>query len=537
MPSNARSKMRLQPGARGEAFQTDIPGYRNQGERRNRTNNHLGTSDHDVLNIKYDMDRRLPVLFRHGYAVGYNQLVATKGRVMGIDPYMNQLDFDTHKALNVLTLANGGCIVKLRDSDKKQWEPVNGQYKESEAGEKIYVSSLSTADTSNITVDPKTGKLVVNGVVTDEYRPANKPAGILERNEYTRDDNALNGMQPGAVLTDAMIELPYFMEREKAEENPWGSVYGHILPGDLLKSDPNGRLCVSPLSRPDLVAAMSIAEYEIERQQVVGQVYEVSKDLVPAGAAKYAEWALSDRMRFDQFNPDMWRGNNRHGEDINENSPYRAHGGGAINSSTDMTGNDPFNPTGYGTDNTLTEHDMHMLASTARRSDIRMGMEFNLEQGIPGLTDGYNAVVRPFGPENIGSLRKAASVSAYVPINFKTSEVNIAKGTLELAVTTKEKHDLVDADFTPITAEGQNLKPFIDTAALDSACLTVSYMNELQGFLQITVSDPAAFQASALDNNKILHVYARYKKRGLAGVPTFMDWDGCCGFASILLQK
>ena len=62
-------------------------------------------------------------------------------------------------------------------------------------------------------------------------------------------------------------------------------------------------------------------------------------------------------------------------------------------------------------------------------------------------------------------------------------------------------------------------------------------MEEKQGFLVLTVSDPVAFHSSALISDQVLNVYVKYNKRGLAGVPTFMDWDGCEGFASILLQK
>ena len=32
-------------------------------------------------------------------------------------------------------------------------------------------------------------------------------------------------------------------------------------------------------------------------------------------------------------------------------------------------------------------------------------------------------------------------------------------------------------------------------------------------------------------------VNVSYVKRGMAGVPTYLDWDGCQGVASILLQK
>lgn len=535
-PTNRNGKFRLQPGARGEAFQADLPGFRGQGERRNRTNNHLGLSQHDTPNIKYDMDRRLPVLFRQTFAMGYNQLVATKGRIMAIDPYMNQLDFDTHKSLNVLTLANGGNLVKLRE-DGKQWEPASNAYKKSASGEDIYMSGVTDMATLKATIDDKTGKVAIEGKVRDDYRLGNIPAGMLLGNEYTRDDNAFNGMQPGAILTDSMAELPFFLLKEKAELNPWGSAYGNIAAGDLLKPDENGRLCVSPLSRPDLLVDMTLAQYEAERQQVVGQVYEVSRDLVPAGAAKYAEWALEDRMNYEGFNPYMWRINNRRGEDLNEDSPYKANGGGAVNQNRSFNGEDPFEPTGYGYDTTMTQHDLHMLASTVRRNDNRLGLEYQLEQGIPGLTDGYNAFTRKFPIENCGFLRKAQDVNSYIPINFKLSELGIEKGTLELAVTTKQKNELTDADFTSVTVSGQTLKPYIKDATLDSACLTVVYMEEKQGFFQIKVTDATAFHQSKLTPNMTLNVYARFSKRGLAGVPTFMDWDGCCGFISVLLQK
>ena len=158
----------LQPGARGEIFQSDIPGYRNQGDRVNRTNFTLGTCEHDVPNIKYELDRRLPVLFRFGYAHGYNQITLPKGRVVAIDKNLNQVDFDTKKAYNVLTLATGGNVVKLA-ADKKTWEAVT-----------------DPTEVAKVTVDTVTGKAKYDGVVTDEYRLANTPVGVIQRNEWTR---------------------------------------------------------------------------------------------------------------------------------------------------------------------------------------------------------------------------------------------------------------------------------------------------------------------------------------------------------------
>ena len=355
---------------------------------------------------------------------------------------------------------------------------------------------------------------------------------MIQRNEYTRDDDAFNGMQPGAVLTDMMVELPLFAIKEKAEQNPWGSVYGNILPGDLLKSDENGRLVVSPLSRPEILAKLSAQQIEVERQQIVAQVYEVSRDLLPAGAAKYAQWALSDRMNFDQFNPFLWRGNGRRGEDINEKSPYSIGTGGAVSGTKNYAGEDPLTA-GYGYDQTLTQNDLHMLASTARKSDLRLGLEYQTENGIPGLTDGYNAVSRKFGPETLGEIKKASSEGAYVDMFYKLSQVNAEKGSIEIAVTTKTINELKDADLVKVAAAGQGIKPFIGSASAATEELRVKYMDELQGFIVLEVADKAAFHKESFTTP--LNVYARYNKRGLAGVPTFMDWDGCMGSVSVLL--
>lgn len=544
-PHTFTSKETLQPGARGETFKTDLPGYRGGEDRINRTNMKLAASQHDVPNIKWEMDSRLPVLFRYGYAYGYNQLVMPKGRIVAADPNMNQLDFDTHKSLNVLTLANGGKNVKLR-ADGKQWEVTD----------------------ETVSVDPNTGMAAINGVATPDVRLANKPLGVIQRNEYTRDNDAYNGMQPGAVLTDAMIELPLFLDKAKAEANPWGSIYGNVLPGDLVKADENGRLIPSPLNSE---AAMleagldSAAKIELERQQVVGQVYAVERDLLPAGAARYAQWALSDRMNFDQFNPEMFRSNNRRGEDINENSPYRANGGGAVNGSTAATpGVDPFDPQGYPYDQTMSEHDLHMLASSARRADNRYGLAHQLENGIPGLTDGYNAVIRRHRPEVCGQINMAASANAYVEMFMKLSEVNIAFGEKEsadnqpmVALTTKDKSEVVKEDFTALKA-GQKLNIVIakDGAVtlveegttpeaediIGAELIKVKYFDALQGFFVLEAVDKAALHAFFVDNagileKKAINVIAQFSKRGLSGVPTFMDWDGCQGSCSILLQK
>jgi hypothetical protein len=564
-PSKFNGQDRLQSGARGELFQVDLPGYRDQGDRVNRTQNKLATNEHDVPNVKYEFDRRLPVLFRYGFAYGYNQIVVPKGRLVSADPYMDLVDFDMKHAHNTLTLANGGAPVRIRkvtdtyrnDSGdatslvsaarqgaavldftvNKDWTPLIGQ---TAAYTKVSyrpfqtegpMAQLMAQDAPGAgmyyAIDENTGRIAIfQGLasvhnqanhggnvlvsIADDLRPGNIPVGVIQRNEYTRDDDAYNGIMPGAVLTDAMVELPWFAYKDKAEQNPWGSAYGGLFPGALVKSDENGRFVVSPLSFPEVeVSTMGIQEYELERQQVVGQVYSVDNSLVPEGAAKWATWALSDRLNFEGFNPDLYRQNNRTGEDSIGRSPYNS------------VGQYP----GHPYDRTIGENDLHMLASTARNYSNRMNQEYQFDNlGIPGLTDGFNAVVREYQPETAGHINYAGGVD-YVDMFFRTAEVNIEPNSLQVS--------LGDAAFAPCT-EGAMLT---STVGVDTdSFIKVKYANELQGVVVLEVADKAKADTFLQAHNG-LKVRFKYSKRGLSGVPTFLDWDGCVGSVKVLLTK
>lgn len=541
-PNTFVGQDRLQPGARGEAFQVDIPGYRDGADRINRTQNKLNTNAHDVPNIKYSFDDRLPVLFKYGYAFGYNQIVVPKGRIVAVDPYMDLVDFDMKKAHNTLTLANGGMPVKVRTQGEayiahaadglvsgagvtmpglgKEWMPVAGYaaaYPESKVCRPFKTTGAKAQlTTAGLVVDAKgTGRITQDGVKTT-VRPGNSPIGIMQRNEYTRDDDAFNGIMPGAILTDAMVEMPWFLFKDKAEGNPWGSAYGGLFPGSLVKSDENGRFIVSPLSFEEVVATMTIAEYEAERQQVIGQVYSVSQELLPEGAAKYAQWAISDILNFEGFNPALYRQNNRRGEDAISNSPYKSEG----------------EYPGYPYDPAYMDSDLHMLSSYRGTYDQRMQHEFRFDHGIPGLTDGYNAVSTPIEDKQVGvfgnPVVNGEGPAEYTDMYFRTRIENVEQGSLQIKVG--------EAAYAPCTA-GAALT--VTSGLQTSDFLRVKYVNELQGIVVLEVADKAKADAffAAIDGKTTVAVSLKYNKRGMAGVPTFMDWDGCIGSVKILLQK
>ena len=542
-PRDYSTNERLQPGARGQIFNPDLPGYRDGADRVNRTNNFMNVSQHDVPNIKYLFDYRLPTLFKHGFAHGFNQIVIPTGRIVATDPNMDLVDFESQKQFNTVTLANGGVPVRLREvGDKypafgsnpdkaivsaaaqgkqllhvgKEWTPVaggvEGTYSDvcfrgfAKVDSNAKVEFEAPADQlaeAGFEVDVQTGLVAKDGQTVKHVRVGNHPIGMLERNEYTRDDDAFNGIMPGPFLTDAMVELPWFAYKDKAEGNLWGSAYGALFPGARVKSDENGRLTLSPLSFPKIVATMSIAEYELERQQEIGQVYSVNHELVPEGAAKWATWALEDRLKSDEFNPAVYAKTNRHGEDAVNTSPFNSEG----------------KYPGYPYDKNYLNHDLHMLASTSLLGtyDPRMNPEYQYSDlGIPGLTDGYNAVKRQKPDFKAGTIHYAGG-KEYSDMFFRNLDVNV--------------EDL------QISIDGEAKVPCTQGALLNNGAFVIKYANAEQGYVVIGVADKAKADALLEGKKEGVDVVLSYAKRGMAGVPTFMDWDGCIGSVKILLNK
>lgn len=545
----------LQPGGHGNTFVENLPGYRSDEARINRTNNRLTMTDHDVPAIKYDFDDRMPVLFRYGFAYGYNQIVVPKGRIVAVDPNMSTVDFETKVPHNVLTLANGGVPVRLRKTtDKyktvvttaaetgkslelvsnegsnqtvanveKDWCPLIGMddaytakfYKPFGTGTSGAFQSPATMLTAKgYAVNATTGRVEKGGVVANDVRVGNVPIGMIERNEYTRDIDAYNGIMPGPIRTDALVEMPWFAYKDKAENNLWGSVYGMLLPGDLVKSDENGRITASPLNDPALVAAMSIGEYEAERRQVIGEVYATSKALLPEGSAKWATWALADRLNYEEFNPTVYRDTNRRNEDSINNSPHNS------------TGEYP----GYPFDKAFNDNNLHMLGANLRNGnyDPRMDAEWQYsELGIPGLTDGYNAVVQEMPAMKAGEIHLHTNGVDYIEEYFRLHHVNVVADTLQIKVVDGAGN--IVTDFTNC-AEG---------ATLAGGALKVTFVNALMGIVKLEVvkSNDGTYALDTTLADGPVSIYFKYSKRGLAGVPTWMDWDGCVGSVHVLLTK
>lgn len=473
-PYSYNGKEILQPGARGEKFiNNGIPGHRNDDPRINRTNTTLNLNHHDVPNIKYALDPRLKREFRYGWAYGYNQIVIPKGRLVAVDPHLVVMDTDTKHYHNALTLANGGKDVDF-NAELGKWE---------EAAAAFEINVKTGMDTNK----PAT------------RRPANMPIGILERNEYTRDQDAYNGIMPGPIRTDAMAELPWFAAKDKAEENPWGSAYGDLKPGDLIKSDENGRFVKSPLSDDSAMESMTVAEYEKERQQLVGTVYATDKSLLPEGAARFAQWALDDRRNFNDFNPYVWPNSNRAGEDFVNNPPTAYQ--------SDYT------YPGYPYDKNYMSHDLHMLASSRNGMyDPRFDLAHRLDQGVPGLLDGYNAVEQTYGEKDGKPTITIANIVENTELTGHEFIFRLPDTNLESAKIAIGEEEAVSI------AVGAKIGKF-----------EVSYADMHKGMFALVQKEAGSKEEKPVN--------VSYVKRGMAGVPTNLDWDGCQGTVKILLQK
>jgi hypothetical protein len=539
-PNSYETQLRPTKGMHGEKFTADLPGY-NNSERINRTNNRFNVSAHDTLNQKYFLDKRLKPLFTYGFAFGYNSMVIPKGRIVAIDPYLDTVDFTTDNAFNTLTLANGGAAVKLRSADDKygaasplvsaeaagqqaglegkEWTPLVGldvAYSDDiPCYNALTTSSAAQLAAKDYVIDSKTGYVATesdgNVSVDLTVRAGNIPVGMIGRNEYTRfqEQDALDGMTPGPIITDSIVELPFFAFKDKAEANPWGSIYGQIKVGDLLKSDENGRLTVSPLSIDAALEKMTLAQIERERQQVVGQCVNLSHDMIPEGGNRWVTWALSDRLKYEGFNPTRYRQNFRDGEDVINSSAYGS------------TGRYP----GYPVEEAYKEHDLHMVSGGSLDGlyDPFISIADQLEWGIPGLTDGFNAVVREYTNKKAAYIRHRGDTPEYVKCFIKINPT----GNLEPNATQIRIYNDNGSDFAYTNV--------VKDALLADGAFKVAFFNAIQGMLVLEVADKDKADA-LLETNPIM-IDIKYKKRGMAGVPTYMDWDGCVGSAKILMQR
>lgn len=208
-------------------------------------------------------------------------------------------------------------------------------------------------------------------------------------------------------------------------------------------------------------------------------------------------------MKSDEFNPALYAKNNRRGEDAVNTSPFNSEG----------------KPYGYPYDKNYLNNDLHMLASTARLDtfDPRMNPEYQYSDlGIPGLTDGYNAVKTQKPDFKAGTIHYAGGKD-YIDMFFKNLDVNVED--LQISINGEAKANCVEG------------------AKLCDGAFVVKYANAEQGYIVIAVADKDKADELLKDKAEGVDVVLSYAKRGMAGVPTFMDWDGCIGSVKILLTK
>lgn len=424
-----------------------------------RTNSALEISDGDTPAQKWLVDNRLPVTFTYGFAYGVNQMVMSKGLVVAVDPIRFQKDFETGKLHSVLTIANGGKDVKL-DVDGKTWVALAG------AEETAYAA---------LTDDQKDADLA--------KRPANNPIGVLFGNVYKKVDDALNGMAP-TVITEKYIKLPLFADATHALQNPWGSAYGAIKPGEFVKSDENGRF-VKWVEGTDLLS------------QRVGQVLAIQKDLVPEGAAQWASWALQDKLNSDYFNPYEWPAAN----------------------------NDKGYP-GYPFDKAFGYNELD-------KKNPRLPIELDIKRGIPGLTDGANVAKTVITDQVVDEI--PVGLSSYPnPRYCRTLDRGTPVSGIQIAIRATVSGTAHTSAYVPVESATAKDAVKINVGATDVALGHLDYVDALAGLLILVIDEAAVMATAGLTKVEVL---VQYTKAGLAGVPTMLDWDGVVGEIRVLVDK
>ena len=113
-------------------------------------------------------------------------------------------------------------------------------------------------------------------------------------------------------------------------------------------------------------------------------------------------------------------------------------------------------------------------------------------------------------------------------------EVNIED--MQISIGTKSEDSFVNLE------EGALLKVKSGAEEAENA-IEVKYADKLQGMFVLTLSNLDALNTLADtiiaegEKRADIPVFVKFAKRGLSGVPTFMDWDGCVGSVKVLLQK
>lgn len=316
-------------------------------------------------------------------------------------------------------------------------------------------------------------------------RSANNPIGVNFSNVMKKVEDRFNGMAP-TVMTEKYIKLPLFADKAHAYANPWGSCYGAVKPGDYVKSDENGRF-------------VKWVEGTDKYSQLVGQVLAVQKDLVPEGAAIWATWALEDRLNSDYFNPSE---------------------AGQIASKGTYPGFPYEKSYGY---NELTN------------ANPRLNAEYQFDKGIPGLTDGAHVAATTKTDIVVDTVPKqAATVTTMANRYTHTLDVNVSN--LQVALRATYGSTVKTSAYTDIGSltAANALKIKNEAGDADINLGHVDFYDVATGLIAFAIDTPVTMSTANLDKVEML---VKYDVKGLAGVPTMLDWDGCLGEIRILVQK
>lgn len=95
----------------------------------------------------------------------------------------------------------------------------------------------------------------------------------------------------------------------------------------------------------------------------------------------------------------------------------------------------------------------------------------------------------------------------------------------------------VNVEDLKISIDGASDVSCVQGASLNTDTFVVKYASPEQGIITIAVKDKSKADTLLKPKKDGVPVVFKFKKRGMAGVPTFMDWDGVVGSVKVLLTK
>ena len=126
--------------------------------------------------------------------------------------------------------------------------------------------------------------------------------------------------------------------------------------------------------------------------------------------------------------------------------------------------------------------------------------------------------------------KRGTADGEYMNVNVRINpHGNINPTETKIQLVKVNKTTGAEAELVPETVIAENTVTKLGNA------FAVTYFNAIQSMVTISVINETEADKVFGDEFEV-KVNFKYKKRGEAGIPTYMDWEGCVGSVKVLLE-